>query len=61
MGEDIAVGAILVAIPVGFWLTRRAKAADRLPGMPAQDAMTDSRRKNLEHGEAFEDDKPLDN
>jgi hypothetical protein len=54
------MGAILVAVAVGFWLTRRSKGADRLPGMAAQDDALDARLRPHEHGEAFEDDRPRD-
>jgi hypothetical protein len=60
MGSDIAMGAILVAVAVGFWLTRRSKGADRLPGMAAKDGALDARLGQYEHDEAFEDDKPRD-
>ena len=60
MGGDIAMGAILVAVAVGFWLTRRSQGADRLPGIAVQDDALDARLRPYEHGEAFEDDGPRD-
>jgi hypothetical protein len=60
MGGDIAMGAILVAIAAGLWLTRRSKRADYLPGASAREDLLDARLKTLEHDEAFEDEKPRD-
>jgi hypothetical protein len=60
MAGDIAMGAIVVAVAVGFWLTRHSKGADRPPGMPAKDGLLDARLQPYEHGEGFEDDRPRD-
>jgi hypothetical protein len=58
MVDGIIAATIVVALIVGFWLTRNAKGENRPPGTIAQEGLTDLTLKRLEHGEAFEDEKP---
>jgi hypothetical protein len=58
MVGDVIVAVILLAMPVGFFFTRRAKGAGALPGMEAREGLVDSRLQGVEHAEAFEDEGP---
>jgi hypothetical protein len=55
---DVILVVILLAIPVGFFFTRRARGAGALPGMEARDGLVDSQLQRVEHAEAFEDERP---
>jgi hypothetical protein len=48
------------AIPVGLWLTRRAKGPGGRAGSVAKDAFLDRTAARLGGGEAYEDKKPED-
>jgi hypothetical protein len=59
MVAGIIAGVIVLALLVGWWLTRKEKAPDNSES--ARDALLDSQASTLEHGgEAFEDEKPPD-
>jgi hypothetical protein len=58
MIDAIIAGAVVLVLVVGFWLTRNAKGPGGPTGAPAKDALLDEGARFVEHGEAFEDDKP---
>jgi hypothetical protein len=57
MIEDIVIGAVIVAVPVGFWPTRHAKGPHGPPGSIAKDARLDEMASSLGRSEAYEDER----
>jgi hypothetical protein len=60
MAEDIILGVVLLAIPVGLWLTRNAKGPGGPPGSAAKNALLDQYQRRLARGQASDDQTPKD-